>query len=65
MRFQVTRIQTTDKGASLRDLYPGAAYHIQVHHQHCSFDCYILIIICIMNIINMISTIIMMGRCLR
>ena len=28
--FQVTRIQTTDKGASLRDLYPGAAYHIQV-----------------------------------
>jgi len=27
---QVTRIQTTDKGASLRDLYPGAAYHIQV-----------------------------------
>merc|ERR1719412_3523537 len=33
---QVTRIQTTDKGASLRDLYPGAAYHIQVqlvtHH---------------------------------
>ena len=31
---QVTRIQTTDKGASLRDLYPGAAYHIQVHHHH-------------------------------
>ena len=32
--FQVTRIQTTDKGASLRDLYPGAAYHIQVWQQH-------------------------------
>ena len=31
--FQVTRIQTTDKGASLRDLYPGAAYHIQVWQQ--------------------------------
>ena len=49
---QVTRIQTTDKGASLRDLYPGAAYHIQVNHHHHHYgyrwhfnNCYVLITI--------------------